>query len=196
MARELASRPTLADTTPLQSCTRDITLEDVEWMKRHITEHGLDTAIGVDGFSYKDCLDIPNEILLEFFLYCIKVPQYWLTMLLIGILKKDKEAKPAEPSLDSSRCIASLVWLASPSGVKLPVQAVPTLSSLHTSGSERTIENFTTHDIIRFEHAVSELETASDDSESETDSDGLRSTLTKRKAPAQALFELLLFTPI
>ncbi|KAJ7850455.1 hypothetical protein B0H13DRAFT_2360667 [Mycena leptocephala] len=131
MARELASRPTLADTTPRQSCTRDITLEDVEWMKRHITEHGLDTAIGVDEFSYKDCPDIPNEKLLEFFQYCIKnckVPQYWLTMLLIGILKKDKEA----------------------------------------------LGSFTTHDIIRSEHAASELETPSDDSGSETDSDDLR----------------------
>ncbi|KAJ6549955.1 hypothetical protein B0H19DRAFT_889939, partial [Mycena capillaripes] len=58
------------DTSPRQSYTRDITLEDIEWMKRHITEHGLDTAVGVDSFSYKDCLEIPNEKLLEFFLYC------------------------------------------------------------------------------------------------------------------------------
>jgi hypothetical protein len=96
MARELATE--LPDTSPRQSYTRDITLEDIEWMKRHISEHGLDTAVGVDEFSYKDCLEIPNEKLLEFFLYCVKnrkIPQYWLTALLIGILKKDKD--PTDP---------------------------------------------------------------------------------------------------
>jgi hypothetical protein len=67
MAIELATEP--ADTSPRQSYTRDITLEDIEWMKRHISEHGLDTAIGVEGFSYQDCLEIPNETLLKFFLY-------------------------------------------------------------------------------------------------------------------------------
>jgi hypothetical protein len=56
MARELATE--LPDTSPRQSYTRDITLEDIEWMKRHISEHGLDTAVGVDEFSYKDCLEI------------------------------------------------------------------------------------------------------------------------------------------
>jgi hypothetical protein len=91
MARELATE--LPDASPGQSYTWDITLEDIEWMKRHISEHGLDKAIGVDEFSYKDCLEIPNEKSLEFFLYCVKnrkIPQYWLTSLLVGILKKDK----------------------------------------------------------------------------------------------------------
>ncbi|KAJ7849285.1 hypothetical protein B0H13DRAFT_2361305 [Mycena leptocephala] len=37
-------------------------------------QHGLDTAIGVGGFSYQDCLDIPNGKLLEFLLYCDKDP--------------------------------------------------------------------------------------------------------------------------
>jgi hypothetical protein len=66
MARDLTAE--LIDTSPRQSYTRDITLEDIEWMKRHISENGLDTAVGVDNFSYKDCLGIPNEKLLEFFL--------------------------------------------------------------------------------------------------------------------------------
>ncbi|KAJ7070409.1 hypothetical protein B0H15DRAFT_756313, partial [Mycena belliarum] len=57
------------DTTPRQSCTRDITLKDVEWMKRHIKKHGIDASAGVDDFSHEDCLAIPNEKLLEFFLY-------------------------------------------------------------------------------------------------------------------------------
>jgi hypothetical protein len=95
MSRELV--PELPDTSPRQSYTRDITLEDIEWMKRHISEHGLNTAVGVDEFSYKDCLEIPNEKLLEFFLYCVKnrkISQYWLTAL-IGILKKDKD--PTDP---------------------------------------------------------------------------------------------------
>jgi hypothetical protein len=98
MARELATE--LPDTSPHQSYTWDITLEDIEWVKRHISEHGLDTAVGVDEFSYKDCLEIPNEKLLEFFIYCVKnrkIPQYWLTALLIGILKKDKD--PTDPKL-------------------------------------------------------------------------------------------------
>jgi hypothetical protein len=61
--------------------------------------------MGVDGFSYEDCLAIPNEKLLEFFLYCVKnqdMPRLWLTALLIGILKKDKDA--TDPS--SYRLIA------------------------------------------------------------------------------------------
>jgi hypothetical protein len=41
-------------------------------MKCHIKAHGLDTAMGVDGFSYKDYLAIPNDKLLEFFLYCLR----------------------------------------------------------------------------------------------------------------------------
>ncbi|KAJ7448992.1 hypothetical protein FB451DRAFT_1532138 [Mycena latifolia] len=103
MARELTKDP--IDTTPRQSCTREITLEDVEWMKRHIKEHGLDTSAGVDDFTYEDCLAIPNEKLLEFFLYCLKkrhMPRLWLIALLIGILKKDKDA--TDPS--SYRLIA------------------------------------------------------------------------------------------
>jgi hypothetical protein len=97
VARELTSNP--IDVSPRQSCTHDITLEDIEWMKRHIKEHGLDTSVGVDDFSYEDCLAIPNEKLLEFFMYCVKnrnMPQFWLISLLIGILKKDKDA--ADPS--------------------------------------------------------------------------------------------------
>jgi hypothetical protein len=103
MARELNQNR--IDKSPRQSCTRDITLEDVEWMKRHIKEHGLDTSAGVDDFSYEDCLAIPNEKLLEFFLYCLKkrdMPRLWLIALLIGILKKDKDA--TDPS--SYRLIA------------------------------------------------------------------------------------------
>jgi hypothetical protein len=102
VARELTSGP--IDIPPRQSCTRDITL-DIEWIKRHIKEHVLDTSVGVDDFSYEDCLAIPNEKLLEFFMYCVKnwnMPQFWLITLLVGILKKDKDA--ADPS--SYRLIA------------------------------------------------------------------------------------------
>jgi ribonuclease HI len=70
MARELAFEP--PDTSPRQSYTRDITLEEIEEMKLYIKEHGLDTALGVDGFSYKDYLAVPNEKLLEFFLFCLR----------------------------------------------------------------------------------------------------------------------------
>ncbi|KAJ7153959.1 hypothetical protein C8R43DRAFT_818999, partial [Mycena crocata] len=42
MARDLENEP--VDTSPHQSYTRDITLEEIEEMKRHIKEHGLDTA--------------------------------------------------------------------------------------------------------------------------------------------------------
>jgi hypothetical protein len=58
MAKELRPPP---DLSPRLSYTRDITIEEIEAMKRHIKAHGLDTAMGVDGFSYQDCLDIPNE---------------------------------------------------------------------------------------------------------------------------------------
>lgn len=103
MARDLADEP--LDTSPRQSYTRDITLEEIEEMKAHIKEHGLDTAFGVDNFSYKDCLAVPNEKLLEFFLACLRnrdMPRPWLISLLIGILKKDKDA--TDPS--SYRLIA------------------------------------------------------------------------------------------
>ncbi|KAJ7156264.1 hypothetical protein C8R46DRAFT_828836, partial [Mycena filopes] len=70
MAKSLTQDP--VDTSPRQSCTREITMEDVEWMKRHIKEHGLDTSVGVDDFSYEDCLAIPNDKLLEFFRHCNK----------------------------------------------------------------------------------------------------------------------------
>jgi hypothetical protein len=54
------------DSSPRQYYTPDITIEE---MKRQIKTHGLDTAMGVDGFSYQA---IPNDKLLEFFLYCLK----------------------------------------------------------------------------------------------------------------------------
>ncbi|KAJ7124033.1 hypothetical protein C8R43DRAFT_899289 [Mycena crocata] len=77
MDKELKQAP--LDVSPLQSYTRDITIEEIQAMKRHIKAHGLDTSMGVDGFSYKDCMAIPNEKLLEFFLYCLKnqdIPHY------------------------------------------------------------------------------------------------------------------------
>jgi ribonuclease HI len=36
----------LSDTSPRQSYTRDITMEEIEAMKRHIKAHGIDTAMG------------------------------------------------------------------------------------------------------------------------------------------------------
>jgi hypothetical protein len=51
-AKELKHPP--PDTSPRQSYTWDITMEEIEAMKRHIKAHGLDTAMGVDGYSYKD----------------------------------------------------------------------------------------------------------------------------------------------
>ncbi|KAJ6462371.1 hypothetical protein C8R47DRAFT_1026956, partial [Mycena vitilis] len=96
------------DSSPRQSYTRDITIEEIEEMKRHILAHGIDTAAGVDGLSHEDCMAIPNEKLLEFFLYCLKhqdVPRYWLMSLLIGILKKDKDATdPASYRLIALEC--------------------------------------------------------------------------------------------
>ncbi|KAJ7037004.1 hypothetical protein C8F04DRAFT_953356, partial [Mycena alexandri] len=65
MAEEL--RPGLVDSSPRQSYTRDITIEEIEAMKRHIISHGLDTSVGCDDFSYEDCIAIPNDKLLEFF---------------------------------------------------------------------------------------------------------------------------------
>ncbi|KAJ7150527.1 hypothetical protein C8R43DRAFT_837599, partial [Mycena crocata] len=67
MAKELKRPP--PDTSPQQLYTREITIQEIEAMKRHIIAHGLDTAMGVDGFSYRDCLAIPNDKLLEFFRY-------------------------------------------------------------------------------------------------------------------------------
>ncbi|KAJ7032921.1 hypothetical protein C8F04DRAFT_958347, partial [Mycena alexandri] len=71
MARELNAHE-LVDTSPRLSYTREITLKDIEEMKKHIKEHGLDTSVGVDAFSYQDCLAVPNEKLLEFFQFCLK----------------------------------------------------------------------------------------------------------------------------
>jgi hypothetical protein len=63
MADEL--RQPLADTSPRQSYSRDITIEEIEAVKRHIKAHGQDTTVGCDDFTYKECLAIPNEKMLE-----------------------------------------------------------------------------------------------------------------------------------
>jgi hypothetical protein len=65
----------------------------------------LDTAVGCDDFTYQECLAIPNEKMLEFFHLCSRnqdAPRAWLMAILIGSLKKDKDA--ADPS--SYRLIA------------------------------------------------------------------------------------------
>jgi hypothetical protein len=64
-------------------------------VKRHNKARGLDTAVGCDDFTYQECLAIPNEKMLEFFHLCIRnqdAPRAWLMTILIGILKKDKDA--------------------------------------------------------------------------------------------------------
>ena len=53
MAKDLRPPP---DLSPRLSYTRDITIEEIEAMKRHIKAHGIDTAAGVDGFSHEDCM--------------------------------------------------------------------------------------------------------------------------------------------
>ncbi|KAJ7077517.1 hypothetical protein B0H15DRAFT_789627, partial [Mycena belliarum] len=94
MDRELIHPP--PDTSPKQSYTRDITIEEIEAMKRHIKAHGIDTAIGVDGFSYKDCVAIPNEKLLAFFFYrLIALECCMLKMLTLIIDRRIREGAEA-----------------------------------------------------------------------------------------------------
>ncbi|KAJ7122094.1 hypothetical protein C8R44DRAFT_537024, partial [Mycena epipterygia] len=94
MNKELKHPP--PDTSPQQSYTRDITIEEIEAMKRHIKAHGIDTAMGVDGFSYRDCLAIPNEKLLEFFLYrLIALECCMLKMLTLIIDRRIREGAQA-----------------------------------------------------------------------------------------------------
>ncbi|KAJ7127264.1 hypothetical protein C8R43DRAFT_897521, partial [Mycena crocata] len=94
MARKLTHEP--MDTSLLQSYTRDIALEEIEEIKAHIKEHGLDTALGVDGFSYADCLAVPNAKLLEFFLYrLIALECCMLKMLTLIIDRRLREGAEA-----------------------------------------------------------------------------------------------------
>ncbi|KAJ7688064.1 hypothetical protein B0H17DRAFT_1203256 [Mycena rosella] len=94
MAEELRENPVL-DTSPRQSYTRDITIAEIEAMKRHVKKHGLDTAVGCEHFSYKEGMEIPDEKILKFFHVCIRnrdASRAWLMAILIRILKQDKDA--------------------------------------------------------------------------------------------------------
>ncbi|KAJ7269983.1 hypothetical protein B0H12DRAFT_999598, partial [Mycena haematopus] len=63
-AEEFERMPrTNEDWSPRKSFSRKLTLEDIEWGKRHIRKH-LQTASGIDDFSYGDIMEIPNEKLL------------------------------------------------------------------------------------------------------------------------------------
>jgi hypothetical protein len=77
-------------------------------VKRHIKAHGLDTAVGCDDFTYQECLAIPNQKMLEFFHLCIRnqdAPRAWLMAILIGVLKKDKDAvHPSSYGLITLEC--------------------------------------------------------------------------------------------
>jgi hypothetical protein len=58
MAKEL--RP-LPDLSPRLSYTQDITIEEIEAMKRHIKAHGFDTAMGVDVLLISRLLGYPQR---------------------------------------------------------------------------------------------------------------------------------------
>ncbi|KAJ7922312.1 hypothetical protein B0H13DRAFT_1561445, partial [Mycena leptocephala] len=63
-AEEFKDMPRInEDWSPRKSFSRKLTLEDIEWGKRHIMNH-MSTASGIDDFSYGDIMEIPNEKLL------------------------------------------------------------------------------------------------------------------------------------
>ncbi|KAJ7153027.1 hypothetical protein C8R43DRAFT_885859, partial [Mycena crocata] len=48
------------DHSPKKTFSRKLTLEDIEWGKRHIMTN-LSTSTGIDDFSYGDIMEIPND---------------------------------------------------------------------------------------------------------------------------------------
>ncbi|KAJ7820854.1 hypothetical protein B0H13DRAFT_1561687, partial [Mycena leptocephala] len=61
-AEEFKDMPRInEDWSPRKSFSRKLTLEDIEWGKRH----HMSTASGIDDFSYGDIMEIPNEKLLS-----------------------------------------------------------------------------------------------------------------------------------
>ncbi|KAJ6535823.1 hypothetical protein DFH09DRAFT_893490, partial [Mycena vulgaris] len=76
------------DESPKKSFSRKLSLEDVEWRKKHIMKH-LSTALGIDDFSYGDIMEIPNEIL--FFYRLIVLECCLLKFLTLLIDRRVKE---------------------------------------------------------------------------------------------------------
>jgi hypothetical protein len=93
-AEEFKDMPRInEDWPPRKSFSRKLTLEDIEWGKRHIMNHML-TASGIDDFSYGDIIGIPNEKLLALLQAVIDkkiFPSKWLAALVAGILKARKD---------------------------------------------------------------------------------------------------------
>jgi hypothetical protein len=88
-AEEFKDMPRInEDWSPRKSFSRKLTLEDIEWGKRHIMNH-MSTASGIDDFSYGDIMEIPNEKLLALLQAVIDkkiFPSKWLAALVAGIL--------------------------------------------------------------------------------------------------------------
>ncbi|KAJ7116000.1 hypothetical protein C8R44DRAFT_595656, partial [Mycena epipterygia] len=53
------------DMSPKQSFSRKISAEDIEWGKKHVREHTVDSVPGIDDFSYRDILAMCNVALRE-----------------------------------------------------------------------------------------------------------------------------------
>ena len=82
--------PCTIDIMPNHYFSHPFVDEDVDWAKCRVCKHSLNSAKGVDGVSYDRILNFPTPDLTSLFNMCVEkcdVPQIWLTMLLVGILK-------------------------------------------------------------------------------------------------------------
>ena len=85
--------PCTADATPNGDFSRPFLEEEIDWAKRKVRKHSLNSAKGIDGISYDRIVNFPTADLAALFNMCVEkcdVPQIWLTMLLVGILKPDR----------------------------------------------------------------------------------------------------------
>jgi hypothetical protein len=87
--------PCTTDTTPSGDFSRPFLEEEVDWAKRRVRKHSLNSAKGIDGISYDRVVNFPTADLTALFNMCVEkcdLPQVWLTTLLVGILKPGRSA--------------------------------------------------------------------------------------------------------
>lgn len=87
------------DATEGRHFSRRFTVKEVAALKAKIRTAALGSSRGIDNKSYKQLLDIPNDVLCELFNACLEVrnvPKMWLTTVLTAILKRKLDPSLAE----------------------------------------------------------------------------------------------------
>lgn len=87
------------DVSPNADFSRPFVVDELEWAKRHIRTHSLNTAKGIDRVAHERLLDLDTKDLVELANLCVSTrsaPRVWLCSLLVGILKKGRSSLVAE----------------------------------------------------------------------------------------------------